>query len=86
MTHYNLTTLRAEFFLNTRDIPLSFDSSIEARGGGYPVFSVEKSVGSLDILYPDPIDLSESYAAEQVPTVRNLVLQVHCTIQYCYHR
>jgi len=55
-THYGLTTLHAEFFLNTRDVPMSFDSALESRGD--PVFSVEKSVGSLDILYPDPIDLS----------------------------
>lgn len=62
---YKLSRLRAEFFLNTCDLPMSFDSSMGRERGGYPVFSTEWVRGSIDILYPDPLDLSEDYYASE---------------------
>ncbi|CAI5521708.1 unnamed protein product [Closterium sp. Naga37s-1] len=61
--HYSLLALRAEFFLSTCDLPKSFDSSLSGIFGGRPIFSTEWLPGTLDIIVPDPLDLSESYQA-----------------------
>ncbi|CAI5473088.1 unnamed protein product [Closterium sp. Yama58-4] len=61
--HYSLLALRAEFFLSTCDLPKSFDSSLSGIFGGRPIFSTEWLPGTLDIIVPDPLDLSASYQA-----------------------
>ncbi|GJP74137.1 hypothetical protein CLOP_g4766 [Closterium sp. NIES-67] len=60
---YGLHRLRAEFFLSTCDLPKSFDSSLSGMFGGRPIFSTEWLPGTLDIIVPDPLDLSEDYQA-----------------------
>ena len=59
---YKLFNLQAEFFINTCDLPFSFDSStLPVDLAGLPVFSTEHAKGSIDILYPDPLDLTGGY-------------------------
>ena len=59
---YKLFNLRAEFFINTCNLPVAYDSStIPVELAGLPVFSTEHSEGSIDILYPDPVDLTGGY-------------------------
>ncbi|CAI6000984.1 unnamed protein product [Closterium sp. NIES-64] len=58
---YNLHSLNAEFFLSTCDMHMSKSSSIADRRAGLPIFSPHGAPGSIDILYPDPVDLSKSY-------------------------
>ncbi|CAI5947383.1 unnamed protein product [Closterium sp. NIES-64] len=81
--HYSLLALRAEFFLSTCDLPKSFDSSLSGIFGGRPIFSTEWLPGTLDIIVPDPLDLSESYQAGKDAKVRGgrqgSVL-VHCEV------
>lgn len=57
-----LKSLQAEFFLNVCDLPLSFDSWMGKHIAGLPVFGTERMAGSsMDILVPDPLDLSANY-------------------------
>ncbi|CAI7853316.1 unnamed protein product [Closterium sp. NIES-53] len=63
LRQFSLLALRAEFFLSTCDLPKSFDSSLSGIFGGRPIFSTEWLPGTLDIIVPDPLDLSESYQA-----------------------
>ncbi|CAI5487263.1 unnamed protein product [Closterium sp. Naga37s-1] len=58
---YNLHSLSAEFFISTCDMHVSKASSIADRCAGLPIFSPHGAPGSIDILYPDPVDLSKSY-------------------------
>ncbi|CAI7799545.1 unnamed protein product [Closterium sp. NIES-53] len=71
IARYSLHSLTAEFFLNTCDAHISKASSVANRRAGLPIFSTHGSIGSIDILYPDPVDLSETYfrrsEADQVP-------------------
>ncbi|CAI5487244.1 unnamed protein product [Closterium sp. Naga37s-1] len=71
IARYSLHSLTAEFFINTCDAHISKASSVANRRAGLPVFSTHGSIGSIDILYPDPVDLSETYfrrsEADQVP-------------------
>ncbi|CAI5981383.1 unnamed protein product, partial [Closterium sp. NIES-65] len=71
IARYSLHSLTAEFFINTCDAHISKASSVANRRAGLPIFSTHGSIGSIDILYPDPVDLSETYfrrsEADQVP-------------------
>ncbi|CAI7804076.1 unnamed protein product, partial [Closterium sp. NIES-53] len=59
---YKLYNLNAELFINTCDLPTSkADSVARADRAGMPLFSPHVVPGSLDIPYPDPVDLSKSY-------------------------
>ncbi|GJP66435.1 hypothetical protein CLOP_g23369 [Closterium sp. NIES-67] len=58
---YNLHSLNAEFYLSTCDLHISKAASIADRRAGLPIFSPHGAPGSIDILYPDPVDLSASY-------------------------
>ncbi|CAI5467568.1 unnamed protein product [Closterium sp. Yama58-4] len=59
---YKLYNLNAELFINTCDLPTSkADSVARADRAGMPLFSPHVVPGSLDIPYPDPVDLSSSY-------------------------
>ncbi|CAI5468725.1 unnamed protein product [Closterium sp. Yama58-4] len=59
---YELYNLNAELFINTCDLPTSkADSVARADRAGMPLFSPHVVPGSLDIPYPDPVDLSKSY-------------------------
>ncbi|CAI5467569.1 unnamed protein product [Closterium sp. Yama58-4] len=67
---YKLHNLNAEFFLNTCDMYISKASSVAKPLAGLPIFSVHGAPGSIDILYPDPIDLSSNYfreAEDEIP-------------------
>jgi len=55
-----LSSLTAELFVNTCDEPISLDSAVGDLRAGYPC-SAEFRPGSIDILYPDPLDLSKGY-------------------------
>eukprot|EP00850_Spirogloea_muscicola_P022977 SM000321S12210 [mRNA] locus=s321:93330:96812:- [translate_table: standard] len=66
---YGLTDLRAEFFLNTCDLPISYDSAQSPGRSGFPVFSTQFAPGSTDLIVPDPLDLSEGY----MPSIENEV-------------
>ncbi|GJP57328.1 hypothetical protein CLOM_g16351 [Closterium sp. NIES-68] len=62
INEYKLYSLNAELFLNTCDQPTSkADSVAREDRAGLPVFSPHVIPGSLDIPYPDPVDLSKSY-------------------------
>ncbi|CAI7819816.1 unnamed protein product [Closterium sp. NIES-53] len=61
---YKLHNLNAEFFLNTCDMYISKASSVAKPLAGLPIFSVHGAPGSIDILYPDPVDLSSNYFRE----------------------
>ena len=59
---YNLHNLTAEFLLNTCDMPMSFDNSLQtSKRAGFCVFSTQAALGTLDITVPDPLDLTEEY-------------------------
>ena len=74
---YKLFNLRAEFFLNTCDLPSSYDSSVlPVHKAGMPVFSTESLPGSIDILYPDPLDLTGGYIAPGKKSVSNAQLML----------
>ncbi|CAI5499211.1 unnamed protein product [Closterium sp. Naga37s-1] len=67
---YKLHNLNAEFFLNTCDMYISKASSVAKPLAGLPIFSVHGAPGSIDILYPDPVDLSSNYfreAEDEIP-------------------
>eukprot|EP00850_Spirogloea_muscicola_P020192 SM000209S06371 [mRNA] locus=s209:127785:131585:+ [translate_table: standard] len=49
--------MRAEFYLNVCDEPMSYDNSLAPGRAGFPVFSTQVTEGSTDIAYPDPLDL-----------------------------
>lgn len=66
---YGLEDISAEFLLNTCDLPMSSDSSETNIRSGYPIFSTEHTPGSIDILFPDPLDLAEGY----MPNTENQV-------------
>eukprot|EP00850_Spirogloea_muscicola_P021317 SM000244S08552 [mRNA] locus=s244:75671:79493:- [translate_table: standard] len=51
--------MRAEFYLNVCDEPMSYDNSLAPGRAGFPVFSTQVTEGSTDIAYPDPLDLVE---------------------------
>ncbi|GJP39429.1 hypothetical protein CLOM_g23802 [Closterium sp. NIES-68] len=58
---YNLPGVRAEFFVNTCDLPISYDSDVGgSRPVGFPFFSTRVVPGSVDIAIPDPLDLPEN--------------------------
>ncbi|CAI5979522.1 unnamed protein product [Closterium sp. NIES-64] len=59
---YKLYRLNAELFINTCDLPTSKADSVARQDrAGMPLFSPHVVPGSLDIPYPDPVDLSKSY-------------------------
>ncbi|CAI5967269.1 unnamed protein product [Closterium sp. NIES-64] len=59
---YKLYSLNAELFINTCDLPTSKADSVARQDrAGMPLFSPHVVPGSLDIPYPDPVDLSKSY-------------------------
>ncbi|GJP55514.1 hypothetical protein CLOM_g14464 [Closterium sp. NIES-68] len=62
---YGLSSLSAEFFLNTCDLPASTAGSRANEKAGLPIFSPQGSLGFVDILYPDPVDLSMHYYSEK---------------------
>ncbi|CAI7761158.1 unnamed protein product, partial [Closterium sp. NIES-53] len=66
---YGLTSLNAEFFLNTCDLPASTAGSRASEKAGLPIFSPQGSLGFVDILYPDPVDLSMHYYSENSGTM-----------------
>ncbi|CAI5537556.1 unnamed protein product [Closterium sp. Naga37s-1] len=66
---YGLTSLNAEFFLNTCDLPASTAGSRASEKAGMPIFSPQGSLGFVDILYPDPVDLSMHYYSENNGTM-----------------
>ncbi|CAI5978503.1 unnamed protein product [Closterium sp. NIES-64] len=66
---YNLYNLNAEFFISTCDLPTSRVSSVAKHRAGLPIFSPHGAPGSVDILYPDPVDLSKSYFRDIEDTV-----------------
>eukprot|EP00850_Spirogloea_muscicola_P023054 SM000325S12647 [mRNA] locus=s325:24745:28556:- [translate_table: standard] len=51
--------MRAEFYLNVCDEPMSYDNSLAPGRAGFPVFSTQVTEGCTDIAYPDPLDLVE---------------------------
>ncbi|CAI5482701.1 unnamed protein product [Closterium sp. Yama58-4] len=58
---YNLAAVRAEFFVNTCDLPISYDSDVGgSRPVGFPFFSTRVVPGSVDVAIPDPLDLPEN--------------------------
>ncbi|GJP39340.1 hypothetical protein CLOM_g23720 [Closterium sp. NIES-68] len=61
ITLYKLHSLNAEFYLSTCDLHISKASSAAQHRAGLPIFSPHGAPGSIDILYPDPVDLSETY-------------------------
>ncbi|GJP29180.1 hypothetical protein CLOM_g18152 [Closterium sp. NIES-68] len=66
---YKLHSLNAEFFLSTCDLHISKAASIAKLRAGLPIFSPHGAPGSIDILYPDPVDLSKSYFRDVEDTV-----------------
>ncbi|CAI5495661.1 unnamed protein product [Closterium sp. Naga37s-1] len=58
VTHYRLSSLRLEFFLNTCDHPMSFHSSHWPNRGGLPFMSTGFTADTIDIPVPDPLDLT----------------------------
>ena len=77
---YKLFNLRAELFLNTCDLPSIHDSAAQpVDKAGLPVFSTQHLAGTMDILYPDPLDLTEGY----IPLGRKRVSIVRLTSR-CY--
>ncbi|CAI7876436.1 unnamed protein product, partial [Closterium sp. NIES-54] len=58
---YNLAAVRAEFFVNTCDLPISYDSDVGgSRPVGFPFFSTRVVPGSVDVAIPDPLDLPDN--------------------------
>lgn len=58
---YHLENITVEFFINTCDHPLSFYSSHWPGRGGFPLFSTGATADTMDVLIPDPLDLTPSY-------------------------
>ncbi|CAI5508241.1 unnamed protein product [Closterium sp. Naga37s-1] len=58
---YNLAAVRAEFFVNTCDLPISYDSDVGgSRPVGFPFFCTRVVPGSVDVAIPDPLDLLDN--------------------------
>ncbi|CAI6002696.1 unnamed protein product [Closterium sp. NIES-64] len=58
---HNLAAVRAEFFVNTCDLPISYDSDVGgSRPVGFPFFSTRVVPGSVDVAIPDPLDLPDN--------------------------
>ncbi|CAI7783910.1 unnamed protein product, partial [Closterium sp. NIES-54] len=64
VTHYRLSSLRLEFFLNTCDHPMSFHSSHWPNRGGLPFMSTGFTADTIDIPVPDPLDLTGPYTPD----------------------
>ncbi|CAI5966811.1 unnamed protein product [Closterium sp. NIES-64] len=74
---HNLAAVRAEFFVNTCDLPISYDSDVGgSRPVGFPFFSTRVVPGSVDVAIPDPLDLPDNMDLPENVEVREGVEMV----------